>query len=140
MSDADCKDCNGFVFHCASNFCKVGPAPSCGTECGKILKFIYFNSIYHYTFLTVTLRKNLINDDIVLPLIGQCLNLTWLLRNKNININVLIFQISPMVFLLGFLSDEDHWMNRRLVIFCCVWIKHFAVSKGHLTISICLHE
>ncbi|XP_052676343.1 uncharacterized protein LOC128157765 [Crassostrea angulata] len=33
VSDADCKDCNGFVFHCASNFCKVGPAPSCGTEC-----------------------------------------------------------------------------------------------------------
>lgn len=48
--DVDCKDCNGFVFYCVSNFCKVGFVLSCGIECGKILKFIYLNLIYYYIF------------------------------------------------------------------------------------------
>lgn len=60
--DVDCKDCNGFVFYCVSNFCKVGFVLSCGIECGKILKFIYFNLIYYYIFLIVILRINLINE------------------------------------------------------------------------------
>ncbi|XP_061167935.1 uncharacterized protein LOC133176894 isoform X2 [Saccostrea echinata] len=33
LHDEDCKDCYGFVFHCESNFCKLGPRSSCSEGC-----------------------------------------------------------------------------------------------------------